>query len=481
MIVKRKSLGLYLLLVFTCSSLGLRCQDDKETSIAPPPSPSGVDVSFYLTKPDKSTLFARQETGVTIASDNNLTTIEVDKNTSFQEIDGFGFSLTGGSALHISNMSASNRLDLLTELFASDEENIGISYLRISLGASDLDGEVFSYNDLLPGETDENMEKFSLAQDKKYLIPVLKEILAINPEIKILASPWSPPTWMKTNGASKGGELKPEYYNAYAKYFVKYIQEMKKEGITIDAITVQNEPLHPGNNPSLYMPAEQQSYFVKNNLGPTFEAAGITTKIIIYDHNADRTDYPISILDDPETKKYVDGSAFHLYGGEIENLSLVHNAHPDKNLYFTEQWIGAPGDFAANLKWHVQNLIIGATRNWCKTVLEWNLAANSKLEPHTDGGCTECLGALTIDGNSVVRNPAYYIIAHASKFVRPGSVRIDSDQQNDLPNVAFETPDGSTVIIVLNNTEGEKSFNIKVGEEIITSSLPAGSVGTYVW
>ncbi len=220
---------------------------------------------------------------------------------------------------------------------------------------------------------------------------------------------------------------------------------------------------------------------MKKYLGPLFEKENIKTKIIIYDHNADKPEYPITILDDAEAKKYIDGSAFHLYGGEISNLSSVHKAHPDKNLYFTEQWIGAPGNFAGDMQWHINQLIIGASRNWCKTVLEWNLAADKNLQPHTDGGCTECLGALTIDGDAIVRNTAYYIIAHASKFVRPQSVRIESSLPEDLQNVAFKTLDGKIVTIVINNSEETKTFNIKQGDKIFTSNLTSGAVATYVF
>ena len=440
-----------------------------------------VTVDLYLTKADQSVMFKKQDNGLkTISNDSNFT-INVSPNTTYQEIDGFGFSLTGGSALHIHNLSPAIRSSLLNELFKWDDENIGVSYLRISIGASDLDPAPFSYDDLPSNETDVDMDKFSIHKDKEHLIPILKEILTINPNIKIMGAPWSPPTWMKTNQNSKGGSLKPEYYDAYAKYFVKYIQAMATEGIPIDAITVQNEPLHPGNNPSLLMEAPDQALFIKNHLGPAFKAAGIHTKLIIYDHNADRTDYPISILNDSEAKTFIDGSAFHLYGGEVGNISLVHKAHPDKNIYFTEQWVGVNSDFEGNLKWHIRELIIGATRNWCKTVLEWNLAADSKLEPHTDGGCTECLGALTIDGDTITKNVAYYIIAHASKFVRPGSIRIESNYSDEFPNVAFKTPEGKIVVIVLNNTEVEKTFNINVPDNAITTSLDAGSVGTFIW
>ncbi|MEJ2544579.1 MAG: glycoside hydrolase family 30 beta sandwich domain-containing protein [Calditrichaceae bacterium] len=436
---------------------------------------------FWLTSPIQKIYFTKQTSIEPSNSVENQDSIVVNSNESFQEIDGFGFALTGGSAYHIHNMSASARSDLLTELFSSKDTNIGTSYLRVSIGASDLDFAPFSYDDLEPGETDINMEKFSLDKDREHVIPVLKEILEINPDIKILGSPWSAPIWMKTNGNSIGGRLKAEYHEAYAKYFVKYIQGMRDEGITIDAITVQNEPLHDGNNPSMYMPASQQGVFVKDFLGPAFEDAAIQTKIIIYDHNADNTAYALSILADPSAAQYINGSAFHLYNGAIGALSMVHNAFPEKNLYFTEQWVGANQNMDEVLKWHIRELIVGATRNWCKTVIEWNLASDPNYEPHTEGGCSECLGAVTINGDQIIRNPAYYIIAHASKYVRPGSHRIDSTLPENLPNVAFKRPDGKIVVIVLNNGFTEKSFSIKIGNECISSSLASGAVGTYVW
>ncbi|CAF3044339.1 unnamed protein product [Rotaria sp. Silwood2] len=359
-----------------------------------------------------------------------------------------------------------------------------VSYLRLSIGASDLDEVVFSYNDLPSGEIDLNMTRFDLGHDRLHVIPILKEILAINPNIKLMGSPWSPPIWMKTNKNSIGGSLLSEYYDAYALYFVRYIQEMKKEGITIDAITVQNEPLHPGNNPSLLMLDFFQALFIKQSLGPAFRKHSINTKIIIYDHNADRPDYPITVLKDPEARQYIDGSAFHLYGGTIDALSFVHDQYPDKNLYFTEQWVGSPGNLKGDLVWHVKNLIVGATRNWARNVLEWNLAADPNLQPHTPGGCTLCLGALTIDKNQVLspRNPAYYIIAHAAKFVRPNSIRIGSNIVSSLPNVAFQRQDDKReVLIVVNeNDSGKQTFQIQCNGKVYNASLNGGSVGTYI-
>jgi glucosylceramidase len=307
--------------------------------------------------------------------------------------------------------------------------------------------------------------------------------LAINPAIKILGSPWSPPAWMKTNNDTRGGRLKPEYYTAYAKYFVKYIQQMKAEGITIDAITVQNEPLHPGNNPSILITAPEEKDFVKNNLGPAFKAAGIHTKILVYDHNADRPDYPITILDDPAAAKYIDGSAFHLYGGKIEALTDVHNAHPDKNIYFTEQMVVQFGKSPRmNIASPVSRIIIGATRNWCRNVLEWNLAAGPDFKPYTDrGGCSMCQGAVTIDSNLVTKNVAWYSMAHVSKFVRPGSVRIASNNIDSLPNVAFTTPTGKKVLIVVNDSKNPQTFTIRYNGKDTIAKLESEAVGTFMW
>jgi glucosylceramidase len=295
-----------------------------------------------------------------------------------------------------------------------------------------------------------------------------------------MGSPWSAPAWMKTGQSPKGGSLKPEYYAVYANYLVKYVKAMEARGIRIDAITPQNEPLNPYNNPSMTMSAAEQAEFIKNHLGPAFQAAGIATKIIVYDHNCDVTSYPLTVLADASARKYVDGSAFHLYAGDIGALSQVHNAYPDKHVYFTEQWVGGPGNFAGDLKWHVKNLIIGATRNWSRNVIEWNLASDPNYYPHTVGGCSTCMGALTI-GTSVTRNVSYYIIAHASKFVPAGSVRIGSNLAGTLANVAFKTPAGKKVLVVLNEGTTTQKFNIQFKEMIATAELAGGAVGSYVW
>jgi glucosylceramidase len=451
---------------------------------APLQSQKSGEVQVWLTNGDKSALFELQKPLLRFSkSTGEDPAIEMDDQKTFQTIDGFGFALTGGSAQHLAHMDAAKRAALLKELFAVDGKNIGVSYLRISIGSSDLNDHVFSYDDMATGETDPTLAKFSLAPDRTELIPILKEIVAINPQIQILGSPWSPPAWMKTNNDPKGGKLKTEYYGAYANYFVKYIEGMTAEGIHIDAVTIQNEPLNDKNTPSMLMQAEEQAQFIKGHLGPAFKAAGIRTKIILYDHNCDVPEYAISILNDPLANPYVDGSGFHLYGGEIGAMSGVHNAFPQKNLYFTEFMAVEPTESARiSIAKPVSGTFIGALQNWSRNVLLWNLAANSKFEPHTDnGGCGICQGAVTIDGNEVTRNLAYYAMAHFSKFVRPGSVRIASSSPATLPNVAFKAAGGKTVVIVANDGKSPQVFRVQYHGKSFQTSLKEGAVGTYVW
>ncbi len=446
-----------------------------------PVTPAGQTIYSWVTTGDQSLLLNKQSVVLNTGTPNNtFTMIDVDTATVYQTMDGFGYTLTGGSATLINQMTASAKATLLNELFGNDESSIGVSYLRISVGASDLSSHVFSYNDLPAGQTDPELARFSLSEDTVDLIPVLKQILAINPHIKIMGSPWSPPVWMKDNQNSLGGSLLPAYYSVYAKYLVKYIQEMKAKGITLDAMTIQNEPQHGGNNPSMLMSALQQADFIKNHLGPQFRAAGITTKIVIWDHNCDHPEYPITVLNDPQAKQYIDGSAFHLYNGDISALSQVKNAHPDKSLYFTEQWTGKNGSFDGDLKWHVKNVIIGSVKNYSKVALEWNLANDPSYGPHTPGGCTECKGALTVSGSTVTRNVGYYIVAHASKFVPAGSVRIFSTDAGNIYTAAFITPAGKKVIITMNNGAVEESFNIRLNGRWLQSKLLPGAVASFI-
>jgi len=461
-----------------------------------------------VTNPDRSLLF--QKTTETIAFRNSAArgpVIVVDAQQQMQSIDGFGYALTGGSAELLMKMSADARGRILRQIFASDDGNLGVSYLRVTIGASDLNSVVYSYDDLPPGETDPTLAKFDLGEDRKHVLPILKQILALAAGIKILASPWSAPAWMKTNGNVRGGGLKQECYPAYALYLAKYLEAMQREGIAIDAITIQNEPLNAKNTPSMQWQLQEQMVFLRDHLYPAFTKAGLKTKLVVFDHNLDRPDYPLALLSDPVISRFADGSGFHHYGGDMGAMTMVHRARPDKNIYFTEQMITErPGSPTIAIAGAVKRMIVDTTRNWSRNVILWNLAADPENKPHTDnGGCPTCQGAITIDKDIVSLNLAYYTIAHASKFVRPGSVRIGSTGRGEaaavltedeerpgmkrvavveaqtLPNVAFRTPEGKIVLIVANDTQSTTSFGVQYGGQVANIRLSPGAVGTYVW
>ncbi|PKP47424.1 MAG: glucan endo-1,6-beta-glucosidase [Bacteroidetes bacterium HGW-Bacteroidetes-11] len=461
---------------------------DKTKPNGPDNPPNGKKVQVFLTKGDKTALFAKQNEIEFIQSvPTGMAVMRIDTGFKFQVVEGYGAALTGSSAWLINRkLTPSARQTLLSELF-NPTDGIGVSYLRLTMGASDFSLSDFTYNDLPSGQTDFELQQFSLAQDYDDVIPVLKEILQVVPDIKVLGSPWSPPAWMKTNNNLKRGKLKTACYDVYADYFVRYINAMKQEGISIDAITIQNEPLHfSANYPCMEMQATEQLNFIKSHLGPKFTAAGLKTKIITYDHNWDEPNYPITILNDPAAKQYVAGSAFHAYAGDVSAMSAVHNAHPDKGLYFTEISGGAwATDFAGNLMWNMRNIFIGTARNWSKNALLWNLALDENYGPQNNG-CNNCRGVITINSTSgeITRNEEYYAIAHFSKFVRPGAVRVSGNlpqSAGDAGVVAFRNADGTMVLIAANYGNQATSFAVEQDSTIFTVNIPAVSVVTFVW
>lgn len=455
----------------------------------PPKSPQEIGkAQVWITTGDQSKLLAKQaDISVTEATESSHPTITVNASEKLQEIEGFGAALTGSSAYLINQkMSPGQRAALIRELF-DPGEGIGITYLRMTIGASDFSLSDYTYDDMPPGETDFELAHFTIAQDQVNIVPVFKQILEIAPGLKVMGSPWSAPAWMKTNGSMKGGRLKEEAYDVYARYFVKYIRAYQSEGIVIDAITPQNEPLHfTANYPCMEMQPTHQLNFIKDHLGPAFTAEGLATKIIVYDHNWDVPQYPIEILNDASARQYVAGSAFHAYGGIVSAMSLVHEAHPDKGLYFTEvsggEWAT---DFSDNLQWNMANIFIGSTKNWSKTALLWNLALDENHGPRNNG-CQDCRGVVTINSGSgnVTRNVEYYAIGHFSKFIRPGAFRIASSSfgsGSDLDGVAFVNADGGKVLVVSNSGTVAKTFVMIDGESQLSYSLPPRSVGTFVW
>ncbi|HOY66434.1 MAG TPA: glycoside hydrolase family 30 beta sandwich domain-containing protein [Candidatus Ozemobacteraceae bacterium] len=441
-------------------------------------------VTLWLTDPARPCYLQRQSQRVPFGGlAVNGPSIDVDESSTFQAMDGFGFALTGGSAKLLNTLPAKDRTELLKRFYLPDA-GIGASFLRVSIGASDLSPRSFSYDDLQAGRTDTELGGFDISAGDADLIPVLKEILALNPSIRIIATPWSAPPWMKTRHSFIGNRLKTEYYGCYAKYFVKYIQTMRDNGITITAVTPQNEPQNDTNEPSMLMDAGEQTVFIRDHLGPALRDAGLgEIELFCWDHNCDRKEYPLAVLSDAGAREYIAGVAWHLYAGDISALAEVHQAFPDKKMYLTEQWTGKKGSFAGDLRWHLKTVLIGSARNWGQAVLEWNLASDPSCDPHTPRGCPDCKGAVTI-ANGAAKQPfnvSYYVIGHAAKFARPGSVRIATSQVDRLPNVAFATDDGKIVLIVVNDTDAPQVFNIRWRGKTAAAYLNAGSAGTYTW
>ncbi|MEH7480968.1 glycoside hydrolase family 30 beta sandwich domain-containing protein [Neobacillus drentensis] len=407
--------------------------------------------------------------------------VTIDETQTYQEIDGFGASFTDSSAYLIHQvLDKGQRTELIEKLF-SHEKGIGLSVLRNPMGASDYARKMYSYNDIAEGETDFQLEQFTIAHDLDDIIPLLQEALAINPEIKLMASPWSPPAWMKTSGSMIGGELKAECYEVYADYFVKYIQAYSEQGLPIYAITPQNEALYvPEHYPGMLMLPERQADFIKNYLKPNFLKYGLETKILCYDHNWDRPDYPLAVID--EVGDAVDGVAWHWYGGKPVAQHQVHMAYPDKEVHFTE---GSGGEWIPAFEPAFSNVLrtgIEILRNDSKSFVLWNMALDEENGPSVPGfGLSTCRGVVTIEQQSkaLTYTLDYYALAHFSKFVQPKAVRIASSNSEEIRSVAFKNTDGSIVTILFNDSDEMKAVQlIQHGNEIFHCNLAAKSAMT---
>lgn len=409
-----------------------------------------------------------------------LATIEIDDSRTFQPIEGFGFALTGGSAYLLAGLATADRADLLQELFGLTDASVGLSCLRLSIGASDLDWRDFTYWDLEPGTADPDLARFNLAVCDPEVVPVMHQILRINPAVKIIASPWSAPPWMKSNGSFVAGELKPECYSAYARYFAKYVEAMRGHGIHVSAVTPQNEPHNARNEPSMVMTATDQAKFIGGYLGPELRKGAPETEILCWDHNCDEPEYPLTVLGDAGARAYIGGVAWHLYMGSPEAMSAVRAHYPAQKVYFTEQWVSAHDDFMGALRWHTKNVVIGTLRNWSRTALEWNLASDPEYALHTPRGAVGALGGVTI-GSTIKRNPGYYLMAHTARFIRPGSVRVYSSEVDRLPNVTCLTPDSRMVMLVMNDADGARRFRVQHRGAYATLELGTGDVATLRW
>lgn len=416
--------------------------------------------------------------------------------TTYQTVDGFGLAITQASCYNLLLMSAADRIAFLEEIF-SREKGLGSSLIRVCIGGSDFSLDEFTWCDK------KGMENFAVhSLDQQYLFPILDEIYRINPDVKIIGSPWSCPVWMKIDhntgktGYDKwtGGRLNPLHYQDYALYFVKWIQEMEKRGYKIQAVTLQNEPLNKGNSMSLYMPWEDQLEFIKV-VGPAFEQAGIKAKILLFDHNynydgiAGQNDYPLHIFQDDAAEKYAAGSAWHNYGGNVSTLDRIVQKAPDKEIYFTEASIGTWNyNFDSCLINDFRDIFMGTLSRMGKGVTLWNLMLDDAHKPYRPGGCSTCWGAVTLSSQdhsykAVVRNSHYYNVAHCSKVLHPGAVRIGTSgyTTSGLSYLWFRNPDGSQAVLFLNESSQQVMVNLVTEKVSVPCKVPAKAIQSICW
>ncbi|MGC4940351.1 ricin-type beta-trefoil lectin domain protein [Kribbella sp. DT2] len=435
------------------------------------------NVAVWLTTPNKSSLLGRQADVSFGSGGGSGPTIAVNPSTTYQSMVGFGASFTDAAAWNIFNSPRRN--EVMNALF--DRGNgIGLSFLRQPIGASDFSRSFYTYND---GAADPSLSRFSIAHDQSYILPLVKQALSLNPEISVMATPWSAPAWMKNNNNLIGGSLSDSRIGTYADYLVKFTQAYQAAGVPIDYLSVQNEPkFSPPGYPGMLMSAGQQSNII-NNLVPKLRSAGLDARLLGYDHNWDDTSYAQTVNN--STGNNVVGSAWHCYGGKPSDQSTVHNAQPNKEIFFTECSGTKSSDDAAtfrdSLRWQGINLAVGTTRNWARSVTTWNMALNNANGP-VIGSCGNCTGVATVDGNNVQYNAEYYVLGHLSKFVRPGAVRVESTGYGEggIQNVAFRNPDGSIALVAI-NSGGTQNFQVSFGGQTFGYQLPGGAMATFTW
>lgn len=484
---------LFLLTAIAVAAAGCQSAPTKPSGQLPP---NGA-IEVWLTTGDQRHLLEAQPSihwgSASTGTTPSTPTIEIDPSRAYQEMIGFGAAMTDASAHLFQRLPEAVRERVLQDLFGragvsgtnTPVTGIGLSFVRVPMGASDFSMRHYTYDDVPSGDTDSTLRHFSIEPDRAEKLPLLRRALAINPQLKVMASPWSAPAWMKTTDSLIKGTLQPVFYDSFANYFARFIRAYEAAGVPIFAISLQNEPaFEPDNYPGMRLDPPARARVVANHMGPLFARQGIRTRILDWDHNWDQPQQPLDVLGDTAARKYVQGVAWHCYGGDVSAQSTVHDRYPDKDVYFTEcsggEW--SPR-FDENLKWTVNTLIIGATRNWARGVLLWNLALDEKYGPHL-GGCANCRGVLTVDSAKATyyRNVEFYALAHASRFVLPEARRIESTGgDSTLTHVAFRNPgNGGVAAIVLNSADVPKVFVLRLGTKSFSYDLPATSVATFL-
>ena len=466
------------------------CVAEPKPELQPEPKTYRIvgDLTLHLTTMDQTNLYTLRNDLATLYPKAEAPVagfdVTLNPNTTYQNVLGVGASFTDASAYLMHQvLSESQRVELMRNLF-SQEDGIGISFIRNPMGSSDYARFVYSYNDLPDGQTDEDLSEFSIAHDQESIIPLVKEALALNPNLKVMASPWSAPGWMKSSGSMIGGSLNGQNYSTYAQYFVKFIQAYAAEGIDIFAVTPQNEPLYvPAHYPGMSMSPTAQAVFIKDHLRPAFEAAGLETKILAYDHNWDRKDYPLTVLE--KAGDAVDGVAWHVYGGNPIAQTEVVRQYPDHEVYFTE---GSGGEWVPPFATAFQTLVktgIDVFRNYSRTYVLWNMALDENNGPVIPGfGNSTCRGIVKINQQTgeLTYNLDYYVLAHFSDDLQKDAVRIDSTKgDGNFTSVAFLNPDGTIVTVLYNQRAEDRNARVILGDQAVVIPMAGRSVATLVF
>jgi len=464
--MKRNNNTMIYTFLLSCLITATSCNRDSYTPSQDEDIKKSGDVTIYTTTGNRSLDFGKRFVDFSSKSNMSPNTITLDPAQKFQTMDGFGAAITGSTCYNLMKMNFS--LSEYTCWDRAGKENFGLQ-----------------------------------SEETQYIIPVLKEILAINPNVKIMGSPWTPPKWMKVNNLTDlkpfdswtSGQLNPKYYQDYGWYFVQWLQALKKEGIPVYSITVQNEPLNRKNSASMYMSWQEQQAFIKQSLGPQLKAANIATKIYAFDHNynydniADQEDYPVKIYNDAGAASFIAGAAYHNYGGDKAELMDIHNQRPDKELVFTETSIGEWNDgrnLDKRLMEDMREVALGTVNNWSKGVIVWNLMLDTDKGPNREGGCQTCYGAVDINKanyKNITRNSHYYIVGHLSSVVKTGAIRIAASgyTAEGLVYSAFQNTDGSYALVLLNESNDNRKITLADGKHHFSYEVPAKSVVSYRW
>lgn len=456
-----------------------------EAKAPPVERPILPTVAVWLSTADRSLRLVRQPGVVMTAHEKQPNDVIVDTGSTFQSMVGFGAALTDSSAWLIQNrLNASQRSALLQEMFGPPP-GLNFNMTRLTIGASDFSLQPYTLDDMPTGQVDPDLQHFNLAPNLLYVIPTVREAMAANPQLRIIASPWSAPAWMKTSANLIGGGLLEQFESAYANYLIKYVDAYRSYGIPIFALTVQNEPgFVPITYPGMELPVATRTRLIAQYLGPALARRKSKTLILGWDHNWDEPDQPLTELGDPDAARYIDGTAWHCYRGAPSTQSQVHRAHPRKDTYITEC---SGGDWESarkgELMWFARDLLLAGIRHWARGVVYWNLALDEQHGPHF-GGCDNCKGVVTIDSatGEVSRNDEYYAFAHFSRFVLPGAVRVGSSETDkSINNVAFRNTDGSVVLVMVNSHTDARPVAVTQGQTRFEYTMPAQSVATFVW